>query len=192
MNHRIPLIVITTLFLLSACSASSPASESEVTEKKKADISSSYDPCDLLTTADVQGLFPGNTITLDQHDTEPNPVGMKICFYSASDDDMKFAQLAVTNVADAPSGIVDGKSLRPLYDSELGFLEPADIQEVTGLGNAAYYGGSGLKPGAGLHVLSDAHGVKLDISVGLGFGNDDQSAHLNMEKAIAKKALSRL
>lgn len=179
-------LILSAIFVLSACSTSSPEEPAKVSNVK------SYDPCQLLTEADVLELFPNGEITLDQHDMEPNPVGMKICFYSTSSEDQSFAQLAVTNAADAPAGIVNSGSLRPLYESELEFLEPADIQEVAGLGTNAYYGGSGLKPGAGLHVLDDAHGVKLDITVGLGFGNDDEAAHLNIEKSIAEKALSRL
>ena len=182
------ILTLSALFILTACSTTNTNNSTEATNVS----TSSYDPCKLLTSADVQALFPNGTITLDQHDTEANPVGMKICFYSTSDDDQGFAQLAVTNAADAPDTMVDGGSLRPLYENELAFLESADIQEVSNLGDAAYYGGSGLKMGAGLHLLDDAHGVKLDITVGLGFGNDDQSSHLDIEKKIAKTALSRL
>lgn len=185
------LLTLVALLTLSACSPSDTTTNTS-TQDKKISESNSYDPCELLTASDVGEFFPEATVTLDRHDTEGNPIGMKICFYSASEEDMKFAQLAVITAAEAPSGIVEGNSLRPLYDSERALLNPSDIQEVSGLGNAAYYGGSGLKVGAGLHVIEDTHGVKIDISVGLGKGNSDQAEHIRIEKALAEKALSRL
>jgi len=178
----IPLVALSLLFLsLTACSSGGNAT-----------MAKSYDPCKLLTIDDVKALFPGGKIKANRHDTEANPVGMKICFYSASDTDQKFAQIVVTSVADAPDAVVDKGSLRPVYDNERKFLDADQIQEVSGLGDAAYYGGSGLKAGAGLHVLDDKHGVKIDANVGLGFGNDDEAEHLKMEKAIVEKALTRL
>lgn len=191
MKRSIPLLAIAALMTLSACSPSNTVTDTP-TQDKTASASKSYDPCDLLTASDMEELFPGGTITLDRHDTEGNPIGMKICFYSASEDDMKFAQLAVMTAAEAPSGIVEGNSLKPLYDSERAMLNASDIQEVTGLGDAAYYGGSGLKAGAGLHVLENTHGVKIDLTVGLGIGNTDQDEHVRIEKIMAEKALSRL
>lgn len=183
MKIPIPSIALVTLLLitLTACSSSGTTSTAK-----------SYDPCKLLTVDDVKALFPDGNIKATRHDTEANAVGMKICFYSASDTDPKFAQISVMSRADAPAAMVDKGSLRPFYDNERKFLDADAIQDVPGLGDAAYYGGSGLKAGAGLHVLDDKHGVKIDASVGLGFGNDDAAQHLKMEKAIVEKALSRL
>lgn len=185
------LTVSLCLACLTAC-APAPGSDNTNSQNPPASKSDSYDPCNLLTAADVQAAFPGGIITLTHHDTEPNPAGLKTCFYSASETDQKFAQLAIVNVKDAPSGIKQGSSLKPLYDSEKNLLQPSDVQEITGLGDEAYYGGSGLKLGAGLHVLDVAHGVELNLTVGLGFGNTDQPAHIKMEKEMAEKVLSRL
>ena len=176
------LIALSLLSLsLAACSSGGNAAAAK-----------SYDPCKLLTAGDVNALFPGAEVKVTRHDTKPNPVGMKLCFYSASGTDQKFAQLSVISSADAPATMVEKGSLRPFYDEERKFLDADQIQEVPGLGDAAYYGGSGLKVGAGLHALDDKHGVKIDAIVGLGFGNDDAAQHLKMEKAIVEKALSRL
>ena len=49
-----------------------------------------------------------------------------------------------------------------------------------------------MKIGAGLHVLDNEHGVKIDLNIGLGFGNSDEAEHIRIEKALAEKALSRL
>ena len=181
MKYSIPSIILLTFFSLTACSSGSTSSARK-----------SYDPCKLLTANDVKALFPGGEVKLSRHDEKANPIGIKICFYSASDTDQKFAQLAVTSAADAPPAMLDNGSLRPVYDNERKLLKAADLKEVPGLGDAAYYGGSGLRAGAGLHVLDDKHGVKIDISVGLGFGNDDAAQHVEMETAIAEKALTRL
>lgn len=181
MKRSLVSVALFTVVSVAACSSGTAKSALK-----------SYDPCKLLTANDVKALFPGGKVEQTQHDTKANPVGIKICFYSASATDQKFAELAVTSAADAPPNLVDKGSLKPAYDNERQFLNAADLEDVPGLGDAAYYGGSGLKPGAGLHVLEDEHGVELNVIVGLGFGNDDKAAHLKMEKAIAQKVLSRL
>jgi len=191
MNYKQLLVLLSTPFILSACGPSGTIQDGQEPAKTVSQ-GKSYDPCDLLTVADLTEVFPGSTPVLSRHDTEANPVGMKICYYDISEKSMNYAQLAVINVADAPANIVKGNSLKPLMDSEKSFLQAGDIQTVEGLGDEAYYGGSGLKPGAGLHVLDNQHGVKIDISVGLGFGSSDQAEHLKIEKALAEKALSHL
>ncbi|MGA8259859.1 MAG: hypothetical protein WB783_06555 [Arenicellales bacterium] len=181
MKYSIPSIILVTLFSLTACSSGNTASARK-----------SYDPCKLLTADDVKALFPGGEVKVTQHDKKANPIGIKICFYSASGTDQKFAELAVTSAVDAPPAMVHNGSLRPMYDNERNFLKAADLKDVPGLGDAAYYGGSGLKAGAGLHVLDNKHGVKIDVSVGLGFGNNDAAQHVKIETTIVKKALARL
>lgn len=147
----------------------------------------SYDPCELLSASDVEAQFSGKTATVSQHDKEANVVGQKICFYDLDPEEMVFAQLALTNGPDIKAA---GQTAKSLYDGVKEFAE--DITPVQGLGTEAYYGGSGLKPGAGLHVYVAEKDVFFDLTVGLGFGNDDENTHLEIEKALAEKVINKL
>ncbi len=160
----------------------------ETTEPAKtASNGQSYDPCELLTAADVEAQFSGKTATKSQHDKEANVVGQKICFYDLDPDEMIFAQLAITNGSDIKAA---GQTAKSLYDGVKEFAD--EVNSVQGLGTEAYYGGSGLKPGAGLHIYVAEKNVFFDVTVGLGFGNDDENAHLEIEKALAEKVINKL
>lgn len=150
-----------------------------------------YDPCLLLLPEDLSAHFPGQTATATTHDTEANVVGQKICFYEFSEEDMVFAQLSFTNQKDlSPSVVEGGQNAETLFAGIKEFAE--NPESVSGLGTEAYYGGSGLTPGAGLNVLVKDKGVFFTVTVGLGMGNDDETAHLEIEKDLAAKILSRL
>jgi hypothetical protein len=151
----------------------------------------SYDPCALLTVADVQAYYPGETITVkDDQAKQPNAVGQRICFFDIGDD-MKFVQLSMIQTADMSAAVRGGgQSAEKLYADEKQLVEATET--ITGLGDEAYYGGSGLGLGKGTHVLVRAKGLKFNIDIGLGFGNTDKQKHLDIENALAKKVLERL
>ncbi len=159
----------------------------DTTTTQTASTGQSYDPCELLTASDVEAEFSGKTATNSQHDKEANVVGQKICFYDLDPDEMIFAQLAITNGPDIKAA---GQTAKSLYDGVKDFAE--EVNPVQGLGTEAYYGGSGLTPGAGLHVYVAEKDVFFDVTVGLGFGNDDDNAHLEIEKSLAEKVINKL
>lgn len=54
------------------------------------------DPCELLSIDDIKAIFPDGDITITTHDKEPTkPLGIKRCFWDASESDMKFVQLSI-------------------------------------------------------------------------------------------------
>lgn len=77
-----------------------------------------------------------------------------------------------------------GYNAARLYEDSLKLLE--DAQEVKGLGEKAFWGGNGLKMGAGLHVLDGD--VYFSITVALG----EEEADLQAAKKLAPKVLKRL
>lgn len=180
MNKQFSILAIALsgLFILSGCGITTSPSVS-------------YDPCTLLKTEDVAAIFPGGEIKNTKHDTEANPVGQKICFYSASDDDMKFVQLSLISTSDMNENVIaSGQNAESLFASTKKYVEkPESIQ---GLGDEAYYGGSGLGIGKGISVLVKDKQVSFTIDMGLGFGNTDKQAHVDNETTIAKKILERL
>ncbi len=145
-----------------------------------------YDPCKMLEIKDIEEIFPGANIKITTHDTVPaNPLGMKRCFWDASADDMKFVQLTISSDAEAKVMAVDKQ-----FENNRQFL--VNAKSISGIGDEAYYGGSGLRAGAGLHVLLKNKGVLLGIQVGLGFGNTNEQKHIEIEKSLARKVIQRL
>lgn len=156
-------------------------------------VGKAYDPCALLTLDDVKAFYPDEPITIkDDQAKQANAVGQRICFFDIGDD-MKFVQLSIITTAEMSSGMrASGQDAATLYEQEKALLDTKDLREVTSLGNAAYYRGSGLGLGRGVSVLDKSKGVKFNLNIGLGFGNDDEQRHLDIEKALAKKVLERL
>ncbi len=150
-----------------------------------------YDPCDLITQDDVKAVFPDGTITVIHHDTDASITGQKICFYSAATDNAKFVQVSVTSTpAISPQVMANGESAQKLYLDGKALFK--DAQAVPGLGDDAYFGGTGVALGGGLHVLDKARQTEFTIDVGLGSGNSDAQQHIDTEKSLAQKVLNRL
>ncbi len=145
-----------------------------------------YDPCEMLDTKDIEEIFPGTNVKITTHDTKPaNPLGMRRCFWDAREDDMKFVQLTISSNVETKIMAVDKQ-----FENNRQYIQNA--KSISGIGDGAYYGGSGLKAGAGLHILVKDKGVLLGVQVGLGFGNTDEQKHIDIEKSLAHKVIQRL
>lgn len=144
------------------------------------------DPCELLSIDDIKAIFPNSdNITITTHDKEPTkPLGIKRCFWDASESDMKFVQLSIIENKETHINITDQ------FANNKQFVE--NPRTIDGIGDASYYSGSGLKIGAGLHVLSEKEGVLFTVTVGLGRGNKDELKHIEIEKALASKILTEI
>lgn len=152
----------------------------------------SFDPCELVTQADAEAAL-GVKLGIDRHDVEPaNATGQKICMYGdASGQEMKFVQISLQSEADMSKSFTSsGQGAATLFDNLKTYTD--DPAEIPGVGSAAFFGGSGLKPGAGLTVLTRDKRAIINITVGLGRGNQDRQAHIDIEKSLAQKALGRM
>ncbi len=192
----LPIIPIFAILVLALSACSSSENEKASSSENKAVTSSStssrpFNSCDLLDKAEIEQFFPGVTVKITQQgDKATEGVGMRICFYNLSPNDMKFVQTILFRTADlTPELIKAGRTAGKIFSINKNFVE--DRLPVKGLGQEAWYGGSGLKAGAGLHVLVDEN-TAFDVNVGLGMGNDDQAAHIEKEKAIARLIIARL
>lgn len=126
------------------------------------DSSKKYDPCVLLTQQDAETSL-GKTVKNTKHDVEAiNATGQKLCYYEeTSGTTMVFAQLSLNEQA----SMTNGMSAEQLYEAmKAGVTAPT---AVTGVGDEAYYGGSGLKLGAGVTTLVKSKGVVINVMVGL-------------------------
>ncbi len=204
MRTRIPsaLYALVCVVSLLAWSCSSTDSGSSQEGKQKVQVAKAaehrplggtagFNLCDKLTESDIREFFPDAPIKItNQGDKVFDTLGTRKCFYELSDGDMIFIQTVLMRTRDMkPSLQEEGRTAEGNYLATKEYVE--NLIPVEGLGKDAYYGGSGLKMGAGLHVLLDKD-TCLSVSVGLGRGNDDDQAHLRIEKALAERIISRL
>jgi hypothetical protein len=142
------------------------------------------DPAVLLTRADAEAVM--GTPVKDSTVTT-NPMGQKILHYSPVTEGTKvrYVQISVNQTAAMPDRMTrNGMSAPKLFEDSARLL--GAVQQVSGFGDKAFWGGSGLKAGAGLHVLKGD--VYLSIDVALGNEQADRQA----AEGLAKQALSRM
>ena len=190
------IVLLAVSALLTGCGNSSTAVKTSPEAAKSDTVATTvnakiYNPCDLITEADVKEIFPDGKINVDSTKAKPNQVGQSICFINASEEDMKYVQLAVIQTAAMPATTrAGGQTAEKVYTTLKEMVKTPEL--VSGLGDDAYYGGSGLDFSAGLHVLNKEKDVNMNITLGLGFGNKDDKKHLELEKKLAEKILKRL
>lgn len=109
-----------------------------------------------------------------------------ICFYAATGEDMvRFVQISLVRTPGLNAHMrQQGYSTARLFQDNKGFL--SEPQEVQGLGQTAFFGGSGLKAGAGLHVLAGEAYLTITVASSGGAHN------LVKAKILAANALSQL
>lgn len=125
--------------------------------------------CDYLGREEVNMVMG---VDIGEITSQPaNPMGQSICFFDIpSDTAVRFAQLQMVRPGWAKHKNWDVPSL---FKNNMSYLD--SLQEIPGIGEKAYWGGSGLKLGAGLHVLyKDAY-----FTVQAATGDPDA----NLEKA---------
>lgn len=80
-----------------------------------------------------------------------NPMGQSVCFFNIpADMAVRFAQLQMFRSSWAKLSGADFTA-PALFENNMCFLD--NLQEIQEVGEKAYWGGSGIKLGAGLHVL---------------------------------------
>ncbi|MEW6364311.1 MAG: hypothetical protein AB1714_06685 [Acidobacteriota bacterium] len=142
------------------------------------------DPAVLLTKADAEAVL--GTPVKDPEATA-NPMGQKIVHYSpaAQGTKVRYVQISVNQTAAMPERMrKNGMSAPKLFEDSARLL--SGVQMLTGFGDKAFWGGSGLKAGAGLHVLKGD--VYFSVDVALGSEQADRQA----AEKLAKLALSRM
>jgi hypothetical protein len=142
-------------------------------------------PCMLVSQEEAAKAL-GNPVKTAQLKGAANPLGQSICFYDGqAEDAIRFVQISLVATKNMNANLRDsGYSAAKLFQDSKKLL--GKPKEISGLGEEAFWGGSGLKAGAGLHVLGkDAY---LSITVASG----DDKRNLEAAKTLAEKALERL
>jgi len=137
--------------------------------------------CDYLSKDEVK-MVMGVDIGEVKHQPA-NPMGQSVCFFDIpSDTAVRFAQLQMFRTGwgkkvgqwDAPS----------LFKNNMSYLD--SLQEISGIGEKAYWGGSGLKLGAGLHVLYKDTYFTVQAATG------DPDGNLEKAKALAGLIIKKI
>lgn len=171
-------VALGLLLALGAACGDSP----EKAELKGGDA---LNPCNLITQEEAAQAL-GGAVKPARLQEAANPLGQSICYYEGqASDAVRFVQISLVTTANlSPSLRESGYGADKLFhDSKKLLGQP---QEVNGLGQEAFWGGSGLKAGAGLHVLGKE--AYLNITVASG----DEKRDLEAAKDLAEKALDRL
>lgn len=142
-------------------------------------------PCSLLTVQEAAQAM-GRPAKAVVSKTKTNPIGQRICFWDVPDDSqMRFVQVSLVCTSAMPKGMTKSgyNAARLFADSKKLLGRPP---AAPGLGREAFWGGSGLKAGAGLHVLAG----ECYFTVSAAGGAPGQA--LPRAKKLAAKILSRL
>lgn len=143
-------------------------------------LSAQKHACDYLSKNEVQ-MVMGTGI--GEITPQPaNPMGQSVCFFDIpSDTAVRFAQLQMFR-----TGWAKGKqwTSKSQFENNMSFLDA--LQEIPGIGEKAYWGGSGLKLGAGLHVLYKDTYFTVQAATG------DPTDNLEKAKALAGRVIKNI
>lgn len=155
-------------------------------EEKASSLSGGVlDPCLLISQEDAAAAL-GGPVKAGQLKSAANPLGQSLCYYEGQGENaVGFVQISLVATQNMNANLREsGYTAAKLFvDSKKLLGKP---KAISGLGDEAFWGGSGLKAGAGLHVL--AKNAYLNITVAS--GKDERN--LEAAKQLAEKALKRL
>lgn len=138
--------------------------------------------CDYLSTDEVARVMG---FEVGAPERKPaNPMGESICFFDAPPaQGMKFAQLGlVTSASEKLKKL--GFTAASFFDNNTGFMD--NPLKVDGLGEKAFWGGAGMKMGAGLHVYYR----EVSFTVLAKAASEEES--LTKSKALAKIVIDKI
>jgi hypothetical protein len=135
--------------------------------------------CDYLSKDEVESVMGVAVGEVERQ--AANPLGQSLCFFDIpAGMKLRFAQVQMVRSAWASHNW----NARSLFENNMGYL--SDKQEISGVGEKAYWGGSGMKLGAGLHVLQKDVYFTVDAASG------DEQVNLQKAKELAARVLANI
>lgn len=187
----IRILVLGMLLCFEGCGGGNKVSDSRgagtATDGPKtagSESTSLVDPAVLVTKADAEAALG---VPVKDPEVVTNPMGQKILNYAAAAEGRQagMVQVSVNQTAAMPERMRrNGQSAPKLFEDSAGLL--GEVKPVPHLGDKAFWGGSGLRAGAGLHVLKGE--VYFIVSVSMGSEEADFAA----AEKLARQALVRL
>ncbi len=118
--------------------------------------------CDYLNKNEVVKVMGSEVVEVEAQPA--NPMGQSICFFDIpADMAVRFAQLQMFRSSWAKLSGADFTA-PAMFENNMSFLD--NLQEISGIGEKAYWGGSGIKLGAGLHVLYEDSYFTIMVATG--------------------------
>lgn len=139
--------------------------------------------CDFIKKDEIEKII-GTAVSEPQQQVS-NPMGQNICVFDIPESKgLGLIQVQMLRTQWAKKAGKEGLTAPTLFENSMSYLE--DLKEVDGLGEKAYWGGTGIKIGAGLHVLTKDTFMTIMVEVG--------DAEVSFEKAreIATLILRKL
>lgn len=106
--------------------------------------------CNYLTPAMVEKVMGRPVLAVESQPA--NSLGQSVCFFKLSTSDNHWVQLQMV-CSSWPGLESKGWTAKSLFENNMSFLD--ELEEEQGLGEQAYWAGSALQLGSGLHVLSE-------------------------------------
>lgn len=137
--------------------------------------------CDYLTRDEVAAVMGAHVGEVESHPA--NPMGQSVCYFDIpAGMKIRFAQLQMVR-SDWAAKAGTNWDASSLFTNNMSFLD--GLQDVSGIGETAYWGGSGLKLGAGLHVLEQ------DVYITVQAATGDEQSSLETAKSLARLVLEK-
>lgn len=135
--------------------------------------------CDYLSKDEVETVMGVAVGEVDRQ--AANPLGQSICFFDIpAGMKLRYAQVQMVRSAWASHDW----NARSLFENDMSYL--SDKQAISGVGDKAYWGGSGMKLGAGLHVLQG------DTYFTVAAASGDEQVDLQKAKELAALVLANI
>lgn len=160
-----------------ASSAVGGASGAAGASSTAASSSKVLNPCDLLTQADAASAL-GEPVNAGQYTDSKNPLGQQLCFFSTVAESTHLVQLSLIQTAGLSEGLRNGAygNARAQYD--LNEAARTDKEDVTGVGDDAFYSARQL------------YAVKGDVYISVTVSKADGAKDAAV--TIAKQVLARV
>jgi hypothetical protein len=174
-----PTVLIAGLLLICVAACGDDA------EQASSQAGGVLNPCMLISQEEAAAAL-GGAVKAGELKGAANPLGQSICYYEGQGENtVRFVQISLIATQNMNDNLRDsGYTAAKLFEDSRKLL--GKPRKISGLGEEAFWGGSGLKAGAGLHVLAkDAY---LNITVASG----DSKRNLEAAKELAERALARL
>ncbi len=148
-------------------------------------VTPSTDPCSLLEKQEVEEEL-GRSVSNPEGGYVENPLGERFCrFPDPNQPSESLVHLSIVfNGSIDPALLNDDYNVLRMYEGRK--ASPELIQPIEGLGDDAFWGGSGPELWNGLHVL--VHDIYLQVDVALG----DEELNYHAARNLAVIALEHL
>ncbi len=139
--------------------------------------------CDYITKQEVEQVIGVSVSEAERMSN--NPMGQNICVFDIpGSKGLGLVQLQMLRTKWAKKAGMKGLTAPSHFENSMSYLD--NLKEIEGLGDKAYWGGTGIKIGSGLHVLYKDTSITIMVEVG------DKDASFNKSRELASAIINKL